>query len=242
MTTITVTCATCSGTGWATHEDRHTETNRDVCRVCGGEGKVPARPGEARETSWPFAVPEARVSGPEIVRHVRTGGLYEVLFRCARVRTLEPLKDYDLVWVHQCTRTGQVMLSPHRTVPDEYTLLYVAAIQAGAPLSDGVDAVVYRALNGNLAWARSTAEMNDGRFEPTDAVGPNPAARVAELEAENARLRIAIHDAIRRPLGVTPDSAVEFYSPRMADEAEARRPRMSDQARPAPVPTDGEEV
>ena len=45
-------------------------------------------------------------------------------------------------------------------------------------------------------------------------------------EAENARLRIALHDAIRRPMGVTPDSAVEFYSPRMADKAEARRQRM----------------
>ncbi|AWB21191.1 hypothetical protein DA075_09930 [Methylobacterium currus] len=69
------------------------------------------------------------------------------------------------------------------------------------------------------------------------------AARVAELEAENARLRIALHDAIRRPLGVTPDSAVEFYSPRMADEAEARRPRLSDRPRPtAPVSTAGEEA
>lgn len=58
------------------------------------------------------------------------------------------------------------------------------------------------------------------------AVGPNLAARVAELEAENARLRIALHDAIRRPMGVTPDSAAEFYSQRMADEAEARRQRM----------------
>ncbi|AWN51595.1 hypothetical protein [Methylobacterium sp. 17Sr1-1] len=56
MTEITVPCATCSGTGWATHEDRHTETNRDQCRTCGGTGQVPARPGESRETSWPFAV------------------------------------------------------------------------------------------------------------------------------------------------------------------------------------------
>ncbi len=52
------------------------------------------------------------------------------------------------------------------------------------------------------------------------------ARRVRDAAAENARLRIALHDAVRRPLGVTPDSAAEFYDPRMADEAEARRPRM----------------
>ncbi|KMO32511.1 hypothetical protein VQ02_23490 [Methylobacterium variabile] len=61
---------------------------------------------------------------------------------------------------------------------------------------------------------------------------------LAAAQAENARLLIALHDAIRQPMGVTPDSAVEFYSPRMADEAEARRPRWSDRARPAaPVST-----
>ena len=37
------------------------------------------------------------------------------------------------------------------------------------------------------------------------------------------RLLIAFHDAIRRPLGVTPDSGAEFYDPRMAKEAEERR-------------------
>ncbi len=42
-------------------------------------------------------------------------------------------------------------------------------------------------------------------------------------EAMRARLLIAFHDAIRRPLGVTPDSGAEFYDPRMADEAEERR-------------------
>lgn len=33
----------------------------------------------------------------------------------------------------------------------------------------------------------------------------------ADLEAENKGLRIALNDAIRRPLGVVPDSASEFY-------------------------------
>ncbi|WP_210207022.1 hypothetical protein [Methylobacterium currus] len=60
MPEIIVSCDQCSGTGWATHEDRHTETRQDQCRTCGGTGQVPARPGESRETSWPWAVPGAQ--------------------------------------------------------------------------------------------------------------------------------------------------------------------------------------
>lgn len=37
------------------------------------------------------------------------------------------------------------------------------------------------------------------------------AAKAAELE--NAALRRALHDAIKRPLGVVPDSALPFYDP-----------------------------
>lgn len=47
--------------------------------------------------------------------------------------------------------------------------------------------------------------------------------RILAAEAARDRLLIAFHDAIRRPLGVTPDSGAEFYDPRMANEAEARR-------------------
>jgi len=49
------------------------------------------------------------------------------------------------------------------------------------------------------------------------------ADQYARLLAENRRLRVALHDAIRRGLGVVPDSAAEFYDPAMADEAERRR-------------------
>lgn len=40
---------------------------------------------------------------------------------------------------------------------------------------------------------------------------------------ENKALRIALHDAIRRPMGVVPASADEFYSVEEADRAEKRR-------------------
>jgi hypothetical protein len=54
-------------------------------------------------------------------------------------------------------------------------------------------------------------------------------------EAEVARLRIALHDAIRRPLGVVPESAVEFYSYTMAEQAEEWRPRITS-AKPNDAP------
>jgi len=47
--------------------------------------------------------------------------------------------------------------------------------------------------------------------------------RIDELEAENERLRIALHDAIRRPMGVTPDTALEFYDQRLAEDRESVR-------------------
>lgn len=53
---------------------------------------------------------------------------------------------------------------------------------------------------------------------------------VRQLEAKVSRLLIAFHDATRRPLGVTPDSGAEFYSPRMAEEAEERRPRAENRS------------
>lgn len=74
-----------------------------------------------------------------------------------------------------------------------------------------------RALDyfGHEEWRQPGAEILPWHIDVAD--------RVAELVAENTRLRIAFHDAIRRPLGVTPDSGAEFYDARMAYEAEARR-------------------
>lgn len=37
--------------------------------------------------------------------------------------------------------------------------------------------------------------------------------RMSMMRQETTRLRIAVNDAIRRPLGVVPDSAIEFYNP-----------------------------
>ncbi len=37
--------------------------------------------------------------------------------------------------------------------------------------------------------------------------------RLSVLRQENTRARIAVNDSIRRPMGVVPDSAIEFYNP-----------------------------
>lgn len=62
------------------------------------------------------------------------------------------------------------------------------------------------------------SEVEDLRSRATAAED-----KLRDREAEIERLKIAFHDAIRRPLGVTPDSGAEFYDHRMADQAEERR-------------------
>ena len=44
-----------------------------------------------------------------------------------------------------------------------------------------------------------------------------------ELESELNKLRIALHDAIRRPMGIIPESAEQWIDQEMLKEAEDRR-------------------
>lgn len=50
-----------------------------------------------------------------------------------------------------------------------------------------------------------------------------------KLENELAELRLALHDAIRRPLGVIPPSAEKWIDTEMLAEAEERRVRHPNQ-------------
>jgi DnaJ-class molecular chaperone len=52
MPNFRLPCARCSGTGADTHEDRHAETNMDICRECGGTGLVASETGETRAGSF----------------------------------------------------------------------------------------------------------------------------------------------------------------------------------------------
>lgn len=71
-------CPTCSGTGTDTHEDRHTETNRDTCRTCGGEGQIPARTGESAEASFQAPATTLALDAPPAGGD---GGLREALVK-----------------------------------------------------------------------------------------------------------------------------------------------------------------
>lgn len=51
----------------------------------------------------------------------------------------------------------------------------------------------------------------DDAVETVLEAAPALIARIEALEAENARLREALHDAIARPMGVVPASAEPFY-------------------------------
>ena len=85
----------------------------------------------------------------------------------------------------------------------------------------------------------------DGLAELLLALGVDPsrddavAAGVAVargLRADGRALLEAFHDATRRPLGVTPASGERFYDHRMAEAAEARRPRVGTAAEVAERP------
>ncbi|BAQ44010.1 hypothetical protein [Methylobacterium aquaticum] len=107
---------------------------------------------------------------PEIVRHKKTGGLYEVLFRGAQIQTNEPLADYAEVIVCRRVSDGGIVVRPASLpVPAGSVALYGGSVQANLPLASGDDVAVYRNQDDDmLVWVRPTAEMDDGRFEPAD--------------------------------------------------------------------------
>lgn len=53
-------------------------------------------------------------------------------------------------------------------------------------------------------------------------------AALDEARAENARLREALADAIRRPMGIVPESAIGLVSSADLDDAEQRRAALED--------------
>lgn len=130
----------------------------------------------------------------EIVRHKKTSGLYEVLFRGARVRTDNPLTDYDLVQVVQNKETSEIFAcAPGHALSSELIIL-AATVQTGRWLRNGDEVVVYRPPDRTLVWVRPTSEMDDGRFEPADvpqlpSSTPGEAERLVDALVEAARRR-----------------------------------------------------
>ncbi len=138
MTEITVPCEPCAGTGWATHEDRHAETNRDVCTACGGAGQVPARPGESRETSWPFAVPGATLPANRATSRSDTEDVEESVGQAAAafrvpqrsVQSTQNSKRRSGNYFYVSTRPDRLFMSRH-TLPIKIgrKLGYATALQ-----------------------------------------------------------------------------------------------------------------
>ena len=66
-------------------------------------------------------------------------------------------------------------------------------------------------------WPAALTEMEirgkllDCKQEQIDFLNAEHADSQRAWREENQRLRTALHDAINRPMGVVPDSAVEFY-------------------------------
>ena len=79
----------------------------------------------------------------------------------------------------------------------------VGAIKAGSAFTRDDIKFIAQAREG---WPAALDEISRLIERYTDVMFD-----IRKMGAENARIRIALHDAINRPMGVVPDSAVEFY-------------------------------
>ncbi|MGX7708015.1 hypothetical protein [Methylobacterium sp. Gmos1] len=156
----------------------------------------------------------------EILRHKKTGGLYEVLFRGVRLRAHRSLADYDLVLIVRHGEASEITAcSSMFNAPAGASILFAAIVQSSAPLVHGAEVVGYRALNGGPAWARPTSEMEDGRFEP---VSPTPSP---EGEVEGLVEKLIYHAR----LSGSAESAVERYKGSLSEATFASGLRVAEE-------------
>ncbi|KMO18870.1 hypothetical protein [Methylobacterium indicum] len=117
----------------------------------------------------------------EILRHKKTGGLYEVLFRGAVIHSDVPLSDDAPIIVCRRIPDGQIVARFGPTPRGSFDVLHHSRLQTDALIHDGAEVVVYRAVGGAPVWVRRASEMDDGRFEPAEAPQP-PSSTPGEVE------------------------------------------------------------
>ncbi|QRE77357.1 hypothetical protein [Methylobacterium aquaticum] len=105
----------------------------------------------------------------EILRHKKTGGLYEVLLGRGVVHSDVPLSDDAPVTVCRRIPDGQIVARFGPTPRGSFDVLHHSRLQTDALIHDGAEVVVYRAVGGGPVWVRRASEMDDGRFEPAEA-------------------------------------------------------------------------
>lgn len=95
--------------------------------------------------------------------------------------------------------------------------------------SEWVDRVMAeRGLSREAAEMEFCKTLAAGLVPDADLMLDPPSPQVpTDWQAERKALIAALHDAISRPKGVVPDSATPWYDYRLADLAEARRPRSN---------------
>lgn len=89
-------------------------------------------------------------------------------------------------------------------------------------VSPGMRKLAHEAAARIEALEAECADLRHDMERARDAANEYLAA-LAEAEGRVKAITIAMHDAIRRPMGQVPESADPFYSPAMAEQAEARR-------------------
>jgi hypothetical protein len=90
----------------------------------------------------------------EIVRHVRTGGLYEVLHRGAQIQTSEPLADYAEVVGYRSLKDGRVWVRPAAEMDDGRFKAVSAPPNSEASFQSRVDSWLIACFSETIARDR----------------------------------------------------------------------------------------
>ena len=181
---------------------------------------------------------EIESGGRAFARHVWS--------RFAAARDHVPAPVHEL-WVQKLQADRQRRIENDIAVPDllhnsgsDFQARLAAHVEAMAPFSqEAIETATAAQILQNLVAVTESRVFHKvaeeiRRFNLTDT---DPKEEVPETwKEERTGLITALHDAIRRPMGVVPDSAQPWYDVALADEAESRRPRhpAHPPSRPAP--------